>query len=108
MNKIQKNLLTFLMMSLLLFFLAACGSNGVAEDDGETKEGTLKVVSSFTIITDIAENIGGDYVDVHNLVPTGTDPHEYEPLPEDIKKATDADILFYNGLNLEGGEIGRV
>lgn len=106
MNKIQKNILTFLMMSSLLLFLVACGSNGDAEDDGETKDGTLKVVTSFTIITDIAENIGGDHVDVHNLVPTGTDPHEYEPLPEDIKKATDADVLFYNGLNLEGGDNG--
>lgn len=52
------------------------------------------------------ESIGGEYVNVHNLVPIGTDPHEYEPLPEDIKVASDADLLFYNGLNLEGGENG--
>src|SRR5699024_5335698 len=50
--------------------------------------------------------IGGDRVAVHNLVPTGTDPHDYEPLPEDMKAATDADILVKNGLNLEGGEHG--
>ena len=52
------------------------------------------------------ESIGGEYVNVHNLVPIGADPHEYEPLPEDIKVASDADLLFYNGLNLEGGENG--
>ncbi|MBO1914699.1 zinc ABC transporter substrate-binding protein, partial [Microvirga sp. 3-52] len=63
-------------------------------------------VTSFTIIADMARQIGGDYVEVYNLVPSGTDPHEYEPLPNDIKAATDADILFYNGLNLEGGEHG--
>ena len=54
----------------------------------------------------MAREIGGDLVEVYNLVPSGTDPHEYEPLPNDIKAATDADILFYNGLNLEGGENG--
>lgn len=106
MNKIQKNILKLVMMSSLLFILGACGSNGDAEDGSEKADDTLKVVTSFTIISDIAENIGGDNVEVHNLVPTGTDPHEYEPLPEDIKKATDADVLLYNGLNLEGGENG--
>src|SRR5699024_6648558 len=58
------------------------------------------------IISDIIRQIGGDHVEVHNLVPTGTDPHEYEPLPDDIKAATDADVLFHNGLNLEGGDQG--
>ncbi len=86
--------------------LAACGKNESQETSGSSKDKPLKVVSSFTIITDLAREIGGDDVEVHNLVPTGTDPHEYEPLPEDIKKATDADILFYNGLNLEGGKDG--
>src|SRR5699024_5682714 len=60
--------------------------------------------TSFTLIEDIAREIGGDNITIHNLVPVGTDPHEYEPLPDDIKAASDADILFYNGLNLEGGD----
>nr|WP_289039506.1 zinc ABC transporter substrate-binding protein [uncultured Allobacillus sp.] len=102
---------------LLLVFLVACGGDdttsaadqeGTTNDAGETtaNEDRLQVVSSFTIITDMVREVGGDKVDVHNLVPTGTDPHEYEPLPEDTKKAADADILFYNGMNLEGGEDG--
>lgn len=66
----------------------------------------LKVVASFSILTDMLESIGQEHVEVHNLVPIGTDPHEYEPLPEDIIKATDADLMFYNGLNLEGSEKG--
>ena len=69
-------------------------------------EAPLRVVASFTILTDMVEAIGGDLVDVHNLVPTGTDPHEYEPLPEDLKAVADADLLVMNGLNLEGGEQG--
>lgn len=91
-------------ISLLLLFiilLTACGS-GANNDDSEV----IKVVSSFTIISDMAKQIGGELVDVYNLVPTGTDPHEYEPMPNDIKAATDADILLYNGMNLEGGDSG--
>ncbi|MBW8350612.1 zinc ABC transporter substrate-binding protein [Bacillus sp. IITD106] len=92
----------FFVSSLALLILSACGKDDVSSN----KNDKLKVVTSFTIIEDIAREIGGDDVEIHNLVPTGTDPHEYEPLPEDIKKATDADILFYNGLNLEGGKSG--
>lgn len=90
-------------ISLLLIFtllLTACGG-----DNNDISE-KIKVVSSFTIISDMAEQIGGDLVDVYNLVPTGTDPHEYEAMPDDIKAATDGDILFYNGMNLEGGQTG--
>lgn len=101
-------------LSLILILLSGCGNNsGKDESSGsgqdsvsENNEGKLKVVSSFTIISDMIRQIGKEHVDVHNLVPTGTDPHEYEPLPDDIKATTDADVLFYNGLNLEGGDQG--
>lgn len=93
-----------ILASFALVLLAACGGNEAS--DGSNSGDKLQVVSSFTIITDMVREVGGDKVEVHNLVPTGTDPHEYEPLPEDIKKSTDADILFYNGMNLEGGEDG--
>lgn len=95
----------------MLVLLSACGSNANEESESgqasvSDSAGKIKVVSTFTIISDIIRQIGRENVDVYNLVPTGTDPHEYEPLPEDTKAATDADILFYNGLNLEGGEQG--
>lgn len=103
----MKKLMTWLGLSLLsVFLLAACGDDKKATDTPPTGDEPLKVVSSFTIIADMAREIGGDLVEVYNLVPTGTDPHEYEPLPDDIKAATNADVLFYNGLNLEGGEHG--
>lgn len=88
---------------VVFLLLTACGQGGSSPSD---TDGALKVVTSFTIIADLVREIGGEDVVVHNLVPTGTDPHEYEPLPVDIKKATDADVLFYNGLNLEGGKNG--
>ncbi|MDN4606957.1 metal ABC transporter solute-binding protein, Zn/Mn family [Sporosarcina highlanderae] len=102
----MKKIMTWIGLSLsAVLLLAACGRD---DNESATPEGDrpLKVVTSFTIIADMANEIGGDLVEVHNLVPTGTDPHEYEPLPNDIKAATDADVLFYNGLNLEGGKKG--
>lgn len=93
---------------LSILLLVACGNDEVSNNDDAAPADAekIKVVTTFTIIEDMVSEIGGDLVDVYNLVPTGTDPHEYEPLPDDIKAATDADVLFYNGLNLEGGKTG--
>lgn len=105
----KKFLSILFLASFTAIILAACGGDdGPSAKDKEdnTSDDKLQVVASFTIISDMAREIGGEKVDVHNLVPTGTDPHKYEPLPEDIKKATDADVLLYNGLNLEGGKAG--
>lgn len=115
----MKNLVKWIGLSFLaILMLTACGNDkdggtNASKNNGQEEDATkseandkLKVVTSFTIIADMAREIGGEYVEVYNLVPSGTDPHEYEPLPDDIKAATDADVLFYNGLNLEGGENG--
>lgn len=85
---------------LIIFSIILVGCNN------EFKSDKLNVVSTFTIITNMVEEIGKDKVNVHNLVKTGTDPHEYEPLANDLKEASKADILFYNGFNLEGGKNG--
>ncbi|MDA3146738.1 zinc ABC transporter substrate-binding protein [Leucobacter sp. UCMA 4100] len=91
------------LIAVPMLFVMGCSANAEQSDEPAEK---LKVITSFTILEDMVQSIGGDYVEVHNLVPTGTDPHEYEPLPDDLKAVSQADVLFYNGLNLEGGDTG--
>ena len=62
----------------------------------------ILVTTTTNVITDLVENIGGDRVLVTGLMGPGVDPHLYRPSASDVKKLQDADIVFYNGLDLEG------
>ncbi len=64
-------------------------------------EPKLKAVTTFTIIADIAQNVGGDRVEVVSLTRPGAEIHNYQPTPGDMLKAQDADLVLWNGLNLE-------
>lgn len=88
----------YVLVTLLVTLLSFPLQNASAQDE------KLQVVASNSIIADITKNVGGDMIEVHSIVPIGRDPHEYEPLPEDIKKVTAADVIFYNGINLEDQE----
>jgi len=86
--------------ALAVAVLAGCA------DTPETPEeaGELRVVTTFSLLGDLAKDIGGEHVQVHSMVPLGTDPHEYQPLPADIQHATDAHLLIWNGLDMETGD----
>jgi manganese/iron transport system substrate-binding protein len=64
-------------------------------------EDRLKVVTTFTVIADMARNVAGDGVDVVSVTKPGAEIHGYEPTPRDIVAASDADLILWNGMNLE-------
>lgn len=91
--------MTLLFMAFLLGIgLTVPGTALATEGD------KLPVVATFSIVYDIVKTVGGDRVDVHSMVPLGQDPHEYTPLPLDVRKAADAKVIFWNGLDMELGD----
>jgi zinc/manganese transport system substrate-binding protein len=62
----------------------------------------VKVVTTFSILADLAKNVGGDRVEIVSLVPVNGDAHVYAPSPADAKKLADARVVFTNGLGFEG------
>ncbi len=60
-----------------------------------------KVITTFTVIADIARNVAGDMAEVESITKPGAEIHNYQPTPRDILKARDADLVLWNGLNLE-------
>ncbi len=61
----------------------------------------LNVITTFTIIQDIAQNIAGEAANIQSITKPGAEIHSYEPTPLDIVKAQKADLILYNGLDLE-------
>ncbi len=62
----------------------------------------LQVVTTTTMITDLVKNLGGDLIEVEGLMGSGVDPHLYKASAGDVTKLVNADVIFYNGLHLEG------
>ncbi|HEY9650115.1 MAG TPA: zinc ABC transporter substrate-binding protein, partial [Coleofasciculaceae cyanobacterium] len=72
---------------------------------GSDGDGKPKVVSTSTMITDWTEQVGGDEIELKGILKPGTDPHVYEPVPLDTQALEKADLILYNGYNLEPGLI---
>jgi manganese/zinc/iron transport system substrate-binding protein len=100
-KRVRKKSLGNLLIALLIMgsvIIAGCNTEKTTESDNE------KVVVTTTIsqIADAVENIGGEHVEVQSLMGPGIDPHLYKAKQSDIGKLQAADIIFYNGLHLEG------
>ena len=64
-------------------------------------EAKMKVVTTFTILADMASNVAGEVAEVVSITKPGAEIHGYQPTPQDIVKAYDADLILWNGMNLE-------
>ncbi len=89
----------FFLMAALAAALVAPIAAPAAAQDAHTK---IKAVATISILGDLVKNVGGDRVDVTTLVGPNGDAHVYSPTPGDARKLAAADIVFVNGLGLEG------
>ena len=78
--------------------LTACG--GSADADSEADERPL-VLTTFTVLADMARNVAGEHLEVASITKAGAEIHGYEPTPGDLRTATEADLILDNGMNLE-------
>lgn len=95
-----RRIVALLGMAILVLF-TACSRRG-PESERDAAENRYRVVTTIGMITDIVERVAGDRAQVQGLVSPGTDPHLYRPTRSDIAALMNADIVFYNGLLLEG------
>ena len=87
-----------------MLLLGACLSALVVigcGDPPKKSSGKKRVVTSFTIIADMAREVAGDAAEVESITKPGAEIHGYEPTPKDIVKAQGADLVLWNGMNLE-------
>ena len=83
-----------LCLILLVFSVVLFPENARADDK-------FKAVTTFTVIADIARNVAGDAAIVESITKPGAEIHDYQPTPKDIIRAQGADVILWNGLNLE-------
>ncbi|ADB49960.1 metal ABC transporter substrate-binding protein [Conexibacter woesei] len=86
---------------VLVAALAGCGDSG--DDAGAgSGDGAVKVVATTTVLGDVVREVGGDAVDVTQLLQPNSDPHDYEPRPDDVLATAKAKVVFASGDGLDG------
>ena len=111
MRKIHRGVIGLTALLLMAGLCTACGNAGAeaqstgagtaaAQESGADPE-KLQVMASFYPMYDFARKIGGEYVSVTDMVPAGTEPHDWEPAAKDIAALENADVFVYSGAGLE-------
>ena len=94
----------FLLLPLFsLLAITLLGSCTPPEGNGnsENPDGKLNVAATSTPIADLSDRVGSDEINLIGILQPGADPHVYEPVPQDSVALEEADVIFYNGYNLE-------
>ncbi len=98
-----KSNLTKVVSVLLGLYLSACSASETGAN--YNSEDKPNVVTTSTVINDWTQKVGGDEIELTGILTPGTDPHVYEPVPKDSIAFEKADLIIYNGYNLEPGLI---
>jgi len=95
-------------ITIAALILAGCGnanggsksanSSNIVDDSSTTATGKLKVLATFYPMVEFTRQVAGEHADVVGLVPTGMEPHDWEPTPKDVAAIQEADVFIYNGL----------
>lgn len=87
--------LSLVLAAVGVLAMSGCSATADRADDRPV------VLTTFTVLADIAQNVAGDHLVVESLAKPGAEIHGYEPTPGDVRKAADAELILDNGLNLE-------
>ena len=96
--------LFFVIFILLIFSVSSCIEKKSEQTSNQTENSSVKleIVCTTGMIADLVKNIVGDSANVEALMGVGVDPHLYKATQNDVSRLTEADMIFYNGLHLEG------
>ncbi len=96
-NKMRLVFITIILILASSMFVQCSTKTG----NPSAKNPKLKVVATTNIIADVVSNVGGNLIELTSLLPINSDPHTFEPTPQDAVTISKADVIFINGLGLE-------
>lgn len=98
---VEKNEKKIWMILVCIISMSFCMAGCTGNTSKKKSNGKIRITTSFYTMYDFAKKIGGDKVEVINLVPAGTEPHDWEPSTKDLIEMEKSDIFIYNGAGME-------
>ncbi|MFT4146253.1 MAG: zinc ABC transporter substrate-binding protein, partial [Mobilitalea sp.] len=97
----MKKIIVIVSLVCMTIFLISCGNNSNSTKEPESGNNKLQVYVSFNALYEFALAVGQDKVELKTIIPTGTEPHDFEPKAADIAGLSNANVFVYNGLGME-------